>query len=494
MIEQRANIQWPAGLGTSPNRGGRPGVDPGTLCAGATEKPLPRPRVQISDHGVDRAALQSHRDHRLRLNTARPCVTRRDSSHTRTDRPALKHRPRVTRPNEMATLSARSIIAPCTVGFGREVDLVADPGRGADGFLVQLFDEERAVLAARRTTKAPCAECLAIPIISAILWHTFMHALFAARCPTSSNEPESCTLLMTTTATRNRSMPVPPPSLTHIGLLTEDIEASVDRWQRLFRVRRTEARPTWFASDEGVLATYLPFPDGAVEPLQPIEAGTRQRRQLDSNRLAFHLSLRVPDIHDSVARLRRLGIWTQLRSPGRTVTVHRAWVEPSCAYGATIELIDQTEVAAFRPTEGTAQPEFDARTPRFVAVGHLVDDLAGATQLYTGLGMVSSADTDTVDVLGEKATMRVIRSTTGLALELIEEQSTTGLSQRLAMPGPGIVYLAFESPTLVELSRHLSSCEATLAEKRGPDGSLLEVWVHPDSTGGVALRIRPPRS
>lgn len=291
-------------------------------------------------------------------------------------------------------------------------------------------------------------------------------------------------------------MPVPRPSLTHIGLLTEDIEASVDLWQRLLRVRRTQVRPTWFASDEGVLATYLPFPGGSVEPLQPIEEGTRQRRELNSGQRAFHLSLRVPDIHDAVARLRESGIWTQLRPPGRTVTVHRGWVEPSCAYGATIELIDTAEVAAFRPAEATAQPEFDPLTPTLVAVGQLVDDVAGATQLYTGLGMIPGAETEAVDVLGEKATMRTLRSDAGLALELIEGRSTTALSARLGTPGPGIAYLALESPTLVELSRHLTLCEATMAETRGPDRSLLEVWVHPDSTGGIALRIRPalPRS
>lgn len=284
---------------------------------------------------------------------------------------------------------------------------------------------------------------------------------------------------------------MPQPSLTHVGLLTEDIEASVNQWQGLFRVRRTEVRPTWFASDEGVLATYLPFPGGSIEPLQPIAEGTRQRRELNAGHRAFHLSLRVPSIHDAVGRLRGLGIWTQLRPPGRTVTVHRGWVDASCAYGATIELIDKTEVASFRSTEGTERPEFDPLTPTLVAVGHLVDDLAGATQLYTtGLGMVSDGETEALDVLGEKTTMRSIRSETGLALELIEGTSTTDLSLRLGAPGPGIAYLALESPTLVELSRHLSLHEATLAEKRGPDGSLLEVWVHPDSTGGVAVRIR----
>ena len=115
-----------------------------------------------------------------------------------------------------------------------------------------------------------------------------------------------------------RTTVISPLSVSHVGLLTAEIEACVERWERLFDATRSEVRPTWYASDEEVLATFLPFGTGTIEPMQPMRDGTIQADALSAGRPAFHLSVRVEDIHGVVRELRRRGVWVRLRKPGRT--------------------------------------------------------------------------------------------------------------------------------------------------------------------------------
>ncbi|MGW6337091.1 VOC family protein [Nocardia rhamnosiphila] len=157
-------------------------------------------------------------------------------------------------------------------------------------------------------------------------------------------------------------------SISHVGLLTADVEACVQQWERLFNAGRTEPRPTWYASDEEVLATFLPFGDSSIEPIQPMREDTIQGTALASGRPAFHLSVKVSDIHVTVRELRNQGTWVRLPPPGRTVTLHRAWLDESSTHGVTLELIDAGEIASFRPppTDGTATP--GARRPAEIAL------------------------------------------------------------------------------------------------------------------------------
>jgi catechol 2,3-dioxygenase-like lactoylglutathione lyase family enzyme len=280
------------------------------------------------------------------------------------------------------------------------------------------------------------------------------------------------------------------PALTHVGLLTDDVESLVKTWERLFLVRRTERRPTWYASDEGVLATYLPFPGGPVEPIQPIDAHTMQRRLFDSGTRGFHLSLVVPDVHAAVAGLRARGAWTQLRRPGRTVTLHRGWVDLSSAHGTTVELIDGTELAGFRPAGSAPRVEFDPLTPTLRCVGLVVEDLDAAVDFYTaGMGFAEQLPRTSTQILGEEVDMVGLAPGSGLSIEMIRGVSPAALERRLGVPTPGIAYLGFESSALTDLARHLDSSEARTAEVPA-EGAARELWIHPDSTGGIAVRIR----
>ena len=62
--------------------------------------------------------------------------------------------------------------------------------------------------------------------------------------------------------------------LTHSGFVTPDIEAAVSRWSDLFRTSRVVPRPTWLASEEGVLSTMMFVTGGGLEPMQPVSSST----------------------------------------------------------------------------------------------------------------------------------------------------------------------------------------------------------------------------
>lgn len=283
---------------------------------------------------------------------------------------------------------------------------------------------------------------------------------------------------------------ISPLSVSHVGLLTAEIESCVERWERLFDATRSEARPTWYASDEEVLATFLPFGTGTIEPIQPMRSGTIQADALAAGRPAFHLSVRVADIHGVVRELRRRGVWVRLRKPGRTVTLHRGWLDESSTYGVAIELIDVDEAAAFRPSQAVdaPPPPLPACRPTFEAVAIRVDELDAAYAFYVEtLGFTSDGQFREADLLGVPVRVATVRPQTGLALELFEYG---GRGVVPALPArPGISYVTFSVNDLESRRARLEAAEALMTDDTGASPGL---WVHARSTDGLVVRLVCP--
>ncbi|MGW6332979.1 VOC family protein [Nocardia rhamnosiphila] len=287
----------------------------------------------------------------------------------------------------------------------------------------------------------------------------------------------------------------PALSVSHIGLLTDDIEACVQRWERLFNASRTELRPTWYASDEEVLATLLPFGTGAIEPIQPMRQGTSQAGALAAGRPAFHLSVKVTDIQGAVRDLRRRGVWVQLRPPGRTVTLHRAWLDESSTHGVTIELIDADEAAAFRPppaVDSAVPPPVPTDRPTFNAVALRVDDLDAAYAFYVHtLGFVEHGRFREAVVLGVPVRVVEVRAREGLTLELFEYRTDGQAAPSL--PGePGISHVTFMVDDLESCRDRLHTAEALMTDDTELTGERGGLWVHSRTTGGLVVRLVGP--
>lgn len=284
-----------------------------------------------------------------------------------------------------------------------------------------------------------------------------------------------------------RTTVISPLSVSHVGLLTAEIETCVERWERLFDATRSEVRPTWYASDEEVLATFLNFGTGTIEPMQPMRQGTIQADALSAGRPAFHLSMRVKDIHGVVRELRSRGVWIRLRKPGRTVTLHRGWLEESSTHGVAIELIDVDEAAAFRPQRSTDSPPEPppATRPTFEAVALRVDELEAAHAFYVDtLGFAPQGEFREADLLGVPVRVAEVRAQTGLVLELFEYRGHRVVP---ALPAhPGISYVTFSVNDLESRRARLEAAEALMTDDIGASPG---VWVHARSTGGLVVRV-----
>jgi catechol 2,3-dioxygenase-like lactoylglutathione lyase family enzyme len=292
---------------------------------------------------------------------------------------------------------------------------------------------------------------------------------------------------------------ISPVSVSHVGLLTTEIESCVERWEQLFDATRTETRPTWYASDEEVLATFLPFGTGTIEPIQPMRQGTIQAEALAAGRPAFHLSVRVADIHGVVQELRSRGVWVQLRKPGRTVTLHRGWLDESSTHGVTIELIDVDEAAAFRPAPAAGSvpppPPAASARPTFGAVALRVDDLEAAHTFYVQtLGFAQQEPFRNADVLGVPVRVAKVRALAGLTLELFEYRGDGKVAPALPSK-PGISYVTFTTDDLESCRERLEAAEALMTDDTVPTAEVTAgLWVHARSTGGLVVRLISPAS
>ncbi|EFC86801.1 VOC family protein [Parafrankia sp. EUN1f] len=154
-------------------------------------------------------------------------------------------------------------------------------------------------------------------------------------------------------------------------------------------------------------------------------------------------------------------------------------------------LIDGIELSGFRPAGSAPSVEFNPLTPTLRCVGLLVEDLDAAVDFYTaGLGFAAELPTVRTHVFGEEVDRVDLRPGVGPSIEMIRGVSPGGLHRMLGVPAPGVAYVGFESSALADLARHLERSEARTAEVRAGD-TPDEVWIHSDSTGGLAVRIRP---
>ena len=299
-------------------------------------------------------------------------------------------------------------------------------------------------------------------------------------------------------------------ALTHAGLLTDDVERTALLWRRLFGLARVGRRPTWHAPEEGVLSTFLALPGGVLEPLQPI-AESPYLDEYRQGRRAYHVSVQVERIHETVAELRAAGLWVQLRPPGEILTVHRGWVHQESTGGLPIELIDSSEMGAFvtqeeldafvggAPAGGAAAGATSAAVAepapirQWSSVGHVVRDLEPVCQVFSDI-LGFAPEWDKPREVGEEGVlMQRFRLAAGPAVEIMEPmREGTVLASRLDAAGPGIAYVGLEAHDLDAVVSRLSDQEAWLTAAPAGDSLPRRAWVHARSTDGLPVMLTEP--
>jgi len=130
--------------------------------------------------------------------------------------------------------------------------------------------------------------------------------------------------------------------LDHVGILVEDLDRSVARYEALFGVR-CESIET--LEDLEVRIAHLPIGETEIELAEPVGSSERLRGHLRSHGEGFHhLAFRVDSLTKCLSRLEQAGIRMRDREPrpgsdGSLV----AFIDPEETDRVLIELVEKNE-------------------------------------------------------------------------------------------------------------------------------------------------------
>ena len=128
--------------------------------------------------------------------------------------------------------------------------------------------------------------------------------------------------------------------LGHVGIVVENIEKSLSRYEALF-----DLKPTAVVDALGgkVRAAFVPVGDGEIELLQPIDENVPLMQYLRTHGNGIHhISLTTDDIDAEVSRLRNEGVIFDRDKP--TVGAHGTriiFTVPKSTDDIAIELMEQ---------------------------------------------------------------------------------------------------------------------------------------------------------
>ena len=126
----------------------------------------------------------------------------------------------------------------------------------------------------------------------------------------------------------------------HIGIATDDSDSLSMLLSNLLGI--TVCHEERF---EELEITFLALPDGYIELLEPVEAGTVSRFLDRSGPGIHHLAFGVSDIEATIASARNLGITPIDTTPRQGAWGHRvAFLHPDDTGGMLIELVNESSV------------------------------------------------------------------------------------------------------------------------------------------------------
>lgn len=127
--------------------------------------------------------------------------------------------------------------------------------------------------------------------------------------------------------------------LDHLGIAVQSLDASLRLWRETLGLSVAGIEEV---RSEGVRIAFLPLGDSRLELLEPLGPDTSVGRFLERKGEGLHhICLRVPDIMESLARLRERGAEVIEPAPrtgagGRKV----AFIHPRSAGGVLLELVE----------------------------------------------------------------------------------------------------------------------------------------------------------
>lgn len=136
-----------------------------------------------------------------------------------------------------------------------------------------------------------------------------------------------------------------PVRIHHIAIVVPDADAALGFWRDALglAVGGVHAEPA-----QGVAVTFLPVGDGAVELVEPTDAGSGIGRYLANRGPGMHhVCLEVDDLDAAVAHLRSAGVRLTTEAPVTNASGRRLiFVHPAATGGVLVELYDRASKAS----------------------------------------------------------------------------------------------------------------------------------------------------
>lgn len=132
-----------------------------------------------------------------------------------------------------------------------------------------------------------------------------------------------------------------PPSIHHIAIAVNDLEAALAFYRDALRLEVTQRREV---PEEGVEIAFLPAGEGEIELLRPLDLEGGVARFLEKRGEGLHhICLRVDDITAAIERLRAAGATLLSKEPriGADGTRY-VFIHPRSAHGVLLELYEKS--------------------------------------------------------------------------------------------------------------------------------------------------------
>jgi len=129
--------------------------------------------------------------------------------------------------------------------------------------------------------------------------------------------------------------------LSHVGIVVENIEESLRKYERLFNLKPTAVVD---ALEDKMRVAFVPVGDGEIELLQPIDQNAPMMGYFRTHGTGIHhISLTTDDIEADVSRLRKEGVVFDRDKP--TIGAHGTriiFTVPQSTDSIPFELMEQS--------------------------------------------------------------------------------------------------------------------------------------------------------
>jgi methylmalonyl-CoA/ethylmalonyl-CoA epimerase len=279
--------------------------------------------------------------------------------------------------------------------------------------------------------------------------------------------------------------------LSHIGLVCENLEATLKNYEKLFGLKAVDLR-----NDQGKgfqLDARIMFANECwLHLVQNWNPDSRVNRFLKSHGEGLeHLALETDNIQADVDHLRKIGVPVYQDTIFKAADGFEAFVYPEDGIGFTVELIQSH----------TTSWKFEAAklsNPNILGLQHIgvaVKDLDRAATRFEQLFGIKATELRTDQHYGTQRDVAIYTGNDRLWLHLVQsEDEENRVTQFMNIYGEGLEHLCLEVGDIREAVKQVKAAGVPLYQNKiyldRPDG--FEAFIYPEYNHGVTVELIEP--